>query len=319
VTGLDFDPVGAIVPRVATRRNSLVPTHPSFETLAAEPWSDYALLDSGRGRKLERFGARILDRPDSQALWARSQPDAAWDAADARFTGGKDEEGQGNWDILKRHADRPWPLSYGDVRCEAQLSSFRHVGIFPEQRVHWDFIQPRVGPEFSLLNMFGYTGLASLLPAAKGAKVTHVDASKKAIAWARTNQELSGLTEAPVRWICDDAARFAAREVRRGNRYDGIVLDPPKYGRGPKNEVWRLEEQLPTLLADVRAMLDGDSSFMVLTAYATHLSALTLRRLVEDAMDGFGGTISHGEMTLREEGSGRLLPTSLFVRWQRDD
>lgn len=290
---------------------------PPSETLIAEPWPDYALLDSGEGRKLERFGARVLDRPDSQALWRRSQSDDAWAAADARFTAGKDEEGQGRWEILRPHAANSWPLSFGDVQCQAQLSSFRHVGIFPEQRVHWDFVTERVGEEASLLNLFGYTGLASLLPAAKGAKVTHVDASKKAIAWARTNQEASGLESAPVRWICDDAARFTAREVRRGNRYDGIVLDPPKYGRGPKNEIWRLEEQLPALLADVRALLDAQSSFMVLTAYATHLSPITLRRLVEDAFAGLGGAIAHGEMTIREQGSGRLLPTSLYVRWDR--
>ncbi|MDF1792236.1 MAG: class I SAM-dependent methyltransferase [Thalassobaculaceae bacterium] len=287
------------------------------ETLVAEPWSDYALLDSGAGRKLERFGSRLLDRPDSQALWARSRDADAWAAADARFLGGKDEEGQGRWDIVTPHAEGVWPLSYGDARCEAQLTTFRHVGLFPEQRVHWDFMADRVGAGFSLLNLFGYTGLASLIPATRGAMVTHVDASKKAIAWARTNQEASGLEAAPLRWICDDAARFAAREVRRGNRYDGIVLDPPKYGRGPKNEVWRLEEQLPGLLADVRAMLDDGSSFMVLTAYATHLSAITLRRLVEDALGGLGGAIVHGEMTIREEGSGRLLPTSLYVRWDR--
>lgn len=290
---------------------------PPSETLIAEPWSDYALLDSGEGRKLERFGARVLDRPDSQALWRRSQGAEAWAAADARFIAGRDEEGQGRWEIVRRHADDAWPLRYGDVRCQAQLSGFRHVGVFPEQRVHWDFVSARVGDGASLLNLFGYTGLASLLPAARGAKVTHVDASKKAMAWARANQEESGLAAAPVRWICDDAARFVAREVRRGNRYDGIVLDPPKYGRGPKNEVWRLEQQLPDLLADVRALLDGGSSFMVLTAYATHLSPITLRRLVEDAFDGLGGAISHGEMTIREEGSGRLLPTSLYVRWDR--
>jgi len=289
----------------------------SSPVLIAEPWSDYALLDSGEGRKLERFGARVLDRPDSQALWARSQAEDAWAAADARFLAGKDEEGQGRWDVVRAHADGDWPLTYGAVRCQAQLSSFRHVGIFPEQRVHWDFMAGRVGDGFSLLNLFGYTGLASLLPAANGARVTHVDASKKAITWARANQESSGLDAAPVRWICDDAARFTAREVRRGNRYDGIVLDPPKYGRGPKNEIWRLEEQLPSLLADVRALLDTGSSFMVLTAYATHLSPITLRRLVEDAFDGLGGALSHGEMTIREQGSGRLLPTSLYVRWDR--
>jgi 23S rRNA (cytosine1962-C5)-methyltransferase len=302
------------MPKRVPRVSEILPP----ETLVAEPWSDYALLDSGGGRKLERFGARVLDRPDSHALWRRSRDDAAWATAQARFTGAKDEEGSGNWEILTPGADRPWPMAYDDVRCEGQLSNFRHVGLFPEQRVHWDFIAERAEAGASLLNLFGYTGLASLIPAARGAKVTHVDASKKAIAWARSNQEASRLSAAPVRWICDDAARFTAREVRRGNRYDGIVLDPPKYGRGPKNEVWRLEEQLPTLLADVAALLDRDSRFMVLTAYATHLSAITLLRLAEDAFADLGGRFSFGEMTIREQGSGRLLPTSLYVRWCRD-
>lgn len=289
------------------------------DILIAEPWSDYALLDSGGGRKLERFGARVLDRPDGQALWATSLDPAAWAAADARFDGvNRDEDGQGRWDVVSAGADKRWPLTYDGVRCEAQLSAFRHVGIFPEQRVHWDFMADRIDNDFSLLNLFGYTGMASLIPAAKGARVTHVDASKKAIGWARANQEASDLSAAPIRWICDDAARFAARDVRRGTRYDGIVLDPPKYGRGPKNEIWRLEEQLPALLADTRALLDERSSFLVLTAYATHLSALTLRRLAEDVLGDLGGRLSHGEMTIREEGTGRLLPTSLYVRWERN-
>ena len=288
------------------------------DVLIAEPWADYALLDSGGGRKLERFGARLLDRPDSQALWGTSLGAERWAEADARFAGGRDEEGQGRWDLPRAGSDTPWPLTYGPVTCSGQLSAFRHVGIFPEQRVHWDFMADRVGGGFSLLNLFGYTGLASLIPAAAGARVTHVDASRKAIAWARQNQEASSLDDAPIRWICDDAARFTAREVRRGNRYDGIVLDPPKYGRGPKNEVWRLEEQLPGLLGDVRSLLDGNSSFLILTAYATHLSPITLRRLVEDALDGLGGSIGHGEMAIREQESGRLLPTSLYVRWERD-
>ncbi len=292
------------------------------DLLIAEPWADYALLDSGNGRKLERFGDRILDRPDSQALWAPALDEDRWSQADARFSGGRDEEGQGRWEAGKGMADGSWPIAYGPVRCEGQLSSFRHVGLFPEQRVHWDFMAERVGSEragtdFRLLNLFGYTGLASLIPAARGARVTHVDASKKAISWARANQAASGLDAAPIRWICDDAARFVAREVRRENRYDGIVLDPPKYGRGPKNEVWRLEEQLPDLLSQVGALLDTDARFMILTAYATHLSPITLRRLVEDAFAGRSGQIDHGEMALREQESGRLLPTSLYVRWQR--
>ena len=290
------------------------------EILVAEGWADYALLDSGGGRKLERFGRRVLDRPDSQALWRPSLPEERWAAADARFLAGREEEGSGRWESRGREAPRPWPVAYGAVRVEAQLTTFRHLGLFPEQRVHWDHVATIVArrSETAVLNLFGYTGMASLLPAAAGAKVTHVDASKKAIAWARANQEMSGLSAAPIRWICDDAARFAAREVRRGARYDVIVLDPPKYGRGPKGEIWRLEEQLPQLLADCRALLDERSSTLILTAYATHLSMLTLGRLVEDAFAGLDGGITTGEMALREESTGRLLPTSLYVRWSRD-
>jgi len=289
------------------------------EILVAEAWGDYALLDSGDGRKLERFGRRVLDRPDSQALWRPSLDAARWAGADARFLAGREEEGSGRWESGTQLA--PWTVSYGKAEVETRLTSFRHLGLFPEQRVHWDRVLESVarrGGDASLLNLFGYTGMASLLPAAAGARVTHVDASKKAIAWARANQALSGLDAAPIRWICDDAAGFVAREVRRGSRYDVIVLDPPKYGRGPKNEVWRLEEQLPKLLADCRALLDRDSSLLILTAYATHLSALTLRRLVEDAFADLDGEIAAGEMALREEATGRLLPTSLHVRWSRD-
>lgn len=245
-------------------------------------------------------------------------PAERWALADARFLAGREEEGSGRWEAKAGALPSPWPIAYGPVRIEAQLTAFRHLGIFPEQRVHWDpvvdLVKARAG-ETALLNLFGYTGMASLLPAAAGAKVTHVDASKKAIGWARANQAMSGLAETPIRWICDDAARFAAREVRRGSRYDVIVLDPPKYGRGPKNEVWRLEEQLPQLLADCRALMDERSSALVLTAYATHLSMLTLERLVESAFADLPGTIAVGEMALREEATGRLLPTSLFVRW----
>lgn len=299
-----------------SREAELVP-----EILVADGWADYALLDSGDGRKLERLGRHVLDRPDSQAIWRPSLPPARWAAADARFLAGREEEGSGRWETAAGAPPSSWPIDYGPVRIEAQLTAFRHLGIFPEQQVHWDtvaeVVRARSG-DIAVLNLFGYTGMASLLPAAGGARVTHVDASKKAIAWARVNQELSGLSAAPIRWICDDAARFAAREVRRGSRYDVIVLDPPKYGRGPKNEVWRLEEQLPQLLADCRALMDARSSMLVLTAYATHLSMLTLQRLVEHAFADLPGRIAVGEMALREEATGRLLPTSLYVRWSRD-
>lgn len=267
----------------------------------------------------------LLDRPDSQALWRPTLPADRWEAANARFLAGREEEGSGRWETRRGREPEPWPVGYGAVRVEAQLTSFRHLGLFPEQRVHWDRVvaaveaRTRAGAgETTLLNLFGYTGMASLLPAAAGARVTHVDASKKAIAWARANQERSGLGAAPIRWICDDAARFVAREVRRGSRYDVIVLDPPKYGRGPKNEVWRLEEQLPQLLADCRALMDTASSLLILTAYATHLSPLTLHRLVAAAFGDLPGTLAAGEMAIREESTGGLLPTSLHVRWSRD-
>jgi 23S rRNA (cytosine1962-C5)-methyltransferase len=291
---------------------------PVPEILICEPWEDYALLDSGGGRKLERFGRVVLDRPDAQALWGTALSEADWARADARFLAGREEEGKGRWEYRDR-APESWPIGYRGARIEAELTGFRHLGIFPEHRVHWDWAADRIDGDgsFQLLNLFGYTGVASLVGAAAGAKVTHVDASKKAIGWARANQEASGLGEHPIRWICEDAAKFVAREVRRGNRYDGIILDPPKYGRGPKNEIWRLDEQLGPLMADCAALLDDRSGFLILSAYATHLSPLAIRQVSADALSGLGGSISFGEMTIRDTGSGRLLPTSMFVRWQR--
>jgi len=292
------------------------------EILIAEPWGGetdgYALLDSGGGRKLERFGPVTLDRPDTQAMWARSLSDADWARADARFLAGREEEGKGRWEH-DQGAPEPWLVSYGGLRATAELTGFRHVGLFPEHRVHWDWLADRVGrvTDAEVLNMFGHTGMASLRAAEAGARVTHVDASRKAITWARENQQVSGLGERPIRWICEDAARFAAREVRRGNRYAGIVLDPPKYGRGAKNEVWRLDEDLPPLLENCAALLADGPAFLVLTAYATHLSAISLARVTEAALAPLGGTMTFGEMTIRETSTGRLLPTSLFVRWER--
>lgn len=284
--------------------------------LVTEPWDSYALLDSGEGRKLERFGRYVLDRPDSQALWPRTLSAPEWSKASARFDAGKGDEERGRWSTDLS----PWVIKYGAVSAELSPTSFRHVGIFPEQRVHWDFVSAEVKASeepLKLLNLFGYTGMASLLPAAVGAKVTHVDASKKSVTWARENQERSGIDAKAIRWIVDDAARFVARERRREQRYDGIILDPPKYGRGPKGETWHLEEQLPSLLEDCRALLDQDSCFLVLTAYATHLSAAGLHRLVETEFGDLGGRIEHGEMALRDTGSGKILPTSMFVRWSR--
>jgi 23S rRNA (cytosine1962-C5)-methyltransferase len=275
---------------------------------------DYALLDSGHGRKLERFGALTLDRPEEQAIWTPRLSAKEWEAADAVFTGDVDEEGAGRW---KRRPglEESWTCRHGTIRFTCRFTSFRHVGAFPEQEVHWAWMADRLGGRHAeqcpaLLNLFGYTGLASLIAAQTGAEVTHVDASRKAIAWARENQALSGLEEKPIRWIVDDARKFAERDVRRGRRYDGILLDPPKYGRGPKGEVWDLFRDLPDMLRLCSDLL-APGGFLILTAYAIRASFLSMQRLCTQIL---GPGVESGELALREKGGG-LLATSLFCRW----
>jgi 23S rRNA (cytosine1962-C5)-methyltransferase len=279
--------------------------------LTTKGFDDYALLDSGNGRKLEKFGGVILNRPEEQAIWTPRLPDAEWDNADATFTGDVDEEGAGRW---KRRTglDEAWTCRHGNIRFSCRFTSFRHVGAFPEQAAHWSFMREQlkaVGAQPSVLNLFGYTGLASLVAAEAGAEVTHVDASKKAIAWARENQALSGMEKLPIRWIVDDAGKFAAREVRRERLYDGILLDPPKYGRGPKGEVWDLFRDLPEMLKLCRELLKP-TGFLILTVYAIRASYLSFHRLAEEF---FGSEVESGELALIDAGGG-LLSTSLFVR-----
>jgi 23S rRNA (cytosine1962-C5)-methyltransferase len=280
--------------------------------LTTKGLDDYALVDSGRGRKLERFGAMLLDRPEEQAIWTPRLSKNEWEKADASFTGDVDEEGAGRW---KRRAglDESWECRHGAIRYTCRFTSFRHVGAFPEQEAHFSFIRKRlrkVGATPSVLNLFGYTGLASLVAAEAGAEVTHIDASKKAIAWARENQALSKLDDKPIRWILDDAPKFVAREVRRGRRYDGILLDPPKFGRGPKNEVWELFQNLPEMLKLCRELLKP-GGFLILTAYAIRASFLSLHRLSEEVL---GPGVESGELALKDQAGG-LLATSLFSRW----
>lgn len=286
--------------------------------LETDGWRDYALLDSGHGRKLERYGKITVIRPEEQAIWPPRLEPVAWDRADTEFTGNTDEEGAGRW-----KSDRPlpdgWVMRFGAIQFEGRFTSFRHVGVFPEQVAHWQWFADRIrgaNRPIKVLNMFGYTGIASLVAAEAGAQVTHVDASKKAIQWARKNQALSGLEEKPIRWICDDAVKFAAREVRRGNTYDGIIIDPPKYGRGPKGEIWHLFEGLPGLLDDCRSLVSKRPLFFILTAYSIRSSFLTLHELMKDRF-GEAGQLESGELIIREQ-QGRRLSTSLFSRWSGD-
>ena len=283
-----------------------------LEVLTAEPWPDYALLDSGNGRKFERYGPYRFIRPEPQALW--SPAEAEWQA-DGEFVGGSEEDGGGRWN-LSGNVPASWQLGRGDLKFYAANTNFRHLAFFPDMAVHWDWMAERLGAGTSVLNVFGYTGVGSLACAAAGASVTHVDASKKAVASAQANAQLSGLSDAPIRWLTDDAMKFIRREVRRGKRYDGIVLDPPKYGRGPEGEVWELYRDLPELVRAARALMDVDSRFLVLTVYAIRMSAVAIAELVAEAFADLGGTVTAGEMTIREEGRDRLLPTAIFVRWE---
>ena len=284
-----------------------------LQILTAEPWDDYALLDSGAGRKLESYGPYRFIRPEPQALWAPAE--AEWQA-DGEFVGGSEEDGGGRWN-LGPNVPGSWELSRGPLHFYAANTNFRHLAFFPDMAVHWDWMAERCGAGSSVLNLFGYTGVGSLACAAAGASVTHVDASKKAIASAQANAALSGLSDAPIRWLTDDAMKFIRREVRRGKRYDGIVLDPPKYGRGPEGEVWELYRDLPGLVASARALLDHGSRFMVLTVYAIRMSAVAIAELVRQAFADLGGTVTAGEMTIREAVRDILLPTAIFVRWER--
>ena len=281
-----------------------------LEVLTAEPWADYGLVDCGDGRKLERYGRWRFIRPEPQAMWAPASPD--W-RADGEFVGGSDEEGGGRWRI-EPGVPASWPLARGDVRFHAANTPFRHLAFFPDMAPHWDFVAARMAPGRELLNMFGYTGLATLVAAAAGAGVTHVDASKKAVAAAQENARASGLAGAPVRWLVDDALKFMRREVRRGRRYHGILLDPPKYGRGPDGEVWELYQGLPELVRLAAALLAPDG-FLILTVYAIRMSAVALGELVGEAFAGRAGAVQAGEMTIREEARGLLLPTAIFARW----
>ena len=280
--------------------------------------SDYALLDSGGGRKLEQYGAYRIIRPEGQAIWNPALDDREWNNADAVFTGDTDEEGVGRWHFPKTTLGETWPLRHDGIDYLGRFTSFRHVGVFPEQASHWRHMQAMIegaGRPVKVLNLFGYTGLASLVAARAGAEVTHVDASKKAIGWARENQELAGLSSKPIRWICEDALKFVHREQRRGNAYDIILLDPPAFGRGPKGEKWQLFENLPEMTSICREILSAKPLAMVLTAYSIRASFFTMHALMRDTFTGYGGKVESGELVIREQSAGRALATSLFSRW----
>lgn len=310
-------------PRPAARGGKAAAGPITATLLETAGWDDYALLDSGHGHKLERYGRYRIVRPEEQAIWTPRLPAADWDRADAVFTGDVEEEGAGRW-RFPVPLPETWPMRYGPVAFGCRFTSFRHTGVFPEQAAHWDWMTAAIRSArraadrpIRLLNLFGYTGVASLLAAEAGAHVTHVDASRKAIAWGRENAAASGLDHLPIRWICEDAGKFVAREGRRGNRYDAILLDPPKYGRGPGGEVWDIFRDLPAMTAACRDLLSDDPLHLILTVYAMRASFVSFHELAAEVFGG-RGRLESGELLLVEEAGGRRLSTSLFVRWQPD-
>jgi 23S rRNA (cytosine1962-C5)-methyltransferase len=283
-----------------------------------EPWPvpGHALLDSGAGEKLERFGDFTLVRPDPQALWRRRLDAETWRRADLVFV--RESDRGGRFEARgKRAPESGWPLEFEGARFLVRPTPFKHVGVFPEQATNWRWAGERLraaGVGARVLNLFGYTGVASLLARLRGAEVTHVDASRQALAWARENAALSGLGEEGLRWVLDDALAFVRREARRGARYEGILIDPPHHGRGPKGEKWQLETGLAPLL-EACATLLAERSFLVLSCYAVGFTALSLVNLLQELE---GGTIEAGELVVPEQGEGaRLLPCGFAARWTR--
>ncbi len=282
---------------------------------------------------MERFGPYTFARPEVHAIWSRALPEKDWARAHAVFHPTKEESG-GYWQYKKKVVEK-WEMGYpldltpassparmGELKFWAMTTLGRHLGVFPECAAHWDWsvglIQSAQRP-IKVLNLFGYTGLATLAVAAAGAQVTHVDASKKAVTWARDNQALSGLTKQPVRWLVDDALKFVQREGRRGNKYDGILLDPPKFGRGPKGEVWEVYKSLPNLLEACRQVLSGKPLFIVATVYAVKASKIKIGQALQEMMSDFDGYVENGELVTREQSAGRLLSQAVYARWSSGD
>lgn len=284
----------------------------SFHILSPK-WSDYELLDSGAGQKLERFGKYTLVRGEPKAIWAKSLPSSQWKNADAIH------RGETHWKIKNKELEA-WTMQYASVKMEARVGiNSKHLGIFPEQEPHWQWMgkQMNVHTQGRLLVLFGYTGIASLIGGASGWETTHVDASKPSVNWAKKNLELSGQQPGHIRWILEDARNFVKREIRRGSQYDAIVLDPPAFGRGPKGDVWKLDRDLMPLLQDLKKLQSDNFCFSLMTLYSIENSSITAKNLMRDFVpQAEKGNLEHGELAVKEKNNREYeLPLSLFARW----
>ena len=281
----------------------------------AEHWQDYELLDCGRGEKLERWGNRLLIRPDPQAIWNTPRTLKGWKNADARYA--RSSSGGGAWE--RKNVPERWTVRYGDLTFYVGPMNFKHTGLFPEQAANWDFAREQIkkaGRPVNVLNLFAYTGGATVACAAAGANVCHVDAAKGMVQWARDNARASGLEDRPIRWIVDDCAKFVEREIRRGRRYDAIIMDPPSYGRGPSGEVWRLEENLYPFVELVSGVLSDAPLFVILNSYTTGLAPSVLTYILQTIIGRrFGGHTVSDELGLPVTATGLALPCGATGRW----
>lgn len=274
----------------------------------AEGFTDFELIDSGDGYRLERWRNFVLTRPDPQCIWQRSESAELWDNADAIFRNDQ-------WEI-KKELPEHWDMRFHDMLLRVRPMNFKHTGVFPEQAANWELMRtalerlekPRV------LNLFAYTGAASVWLTRHGAFITHVDASRPALGWAKDNQELNGLGADTIRWMLDDAATFVKKEVKRGAQYEGIVMDPPAFGHAPNGKMWKFNEHMPALVRDCVALLSPNAKFLIINAYATNTSELAIQNLLEDATKGKPGIVESGQLCLQQR-SGRMLSTGIFARW----
>ena len=283
----------------------------------ADGWSDYEVLDTSAGEKLERWGNYILVRPDPQVIWNTPHDHKDWKNKNGHYH--RSQKGGGEWEFF--HLPDEWSISYKELTFHLKPFSFKHTGLFPEQAVNWDWFSDLIksaGRPIKVLNLFAYTGGATLSAAAAGASVTHVDASKGMVTWAKENAASSGLSDAPIRWLVDDCVKFVEREIRRGNKYDAVIMDPPSYGRGPKGEIWKIEESIWPFVELTTQILSDDPIFFLINSYTTGLQPAVLSYMLNMAVKKrFGGTVEAGEIGLPVTGNGLVLPCGASGRWYK--
>lgn len=281
----------------------------------ADNWREYEVIDCSRGEKLERWGDYILVRPDPQVIWDTPREEAGWRQKNGHYH--RSKKGGGEWEFF--HLPQQWDLHYRDLTFHLKPFSFKHTGLFPEQAVNWDWFSQKIKEAkrpIKVLNLFAYTGGATLAAAAAGASVTHVDASKGMVGWAKENAIASGLKDAPIRWLVDDCVKFVEREIRRGNHYDAIIMDPPSYGRGPKGEIWKIEDAIHPLIKLCTQILSEEPLFFLINSYTTGLQPAVLAYMLGTELGYLGGRVSAEEIGLPVSSNGLVLPCGASGRWE---